>query len=157
MLNRFSALTVCLALTGTLFSPTVFSGAANSRLVNSSERLLAQGMSSPGSMAPRSRTRPIKFAPGAVSAIIKDSVLRGTRDIYLVGAQKGQVMTVKIASVEKNAVFDILAPANKTGQRITLKQEATSWVGKLPQSGEYQIVVGGTRGNAKYSLTVSIQ
>jgi small-conductance mechanosensitive channel len=61
-------------------------------------------------------------------------------------------MTVSITSVEKNAVFDIIAPNQKM-----IKQEATNWSAKLPTNGEYRIVVGGTRGNATYKLRVEIK
>jgi hypothetical protein len=157
MQKQLSAtLTTCLALSVLTLSVPIMADATNHP--NTLKERATQVTSSPAVLiAQRSRTRRIKFASGEVSAILKDSVIRGTRDIYVLDAQKGQVMTVKISSVEKNAVFDILAPASMTGQRIKLKQEATAWTGKLPESGDYQIVVGGTRGNAKYSLTVSIK
>jgi hypothetical protein len=94
----------------------------------------------------------VKFATGANSTTIKQSVIRGERDTYLLGAKQGQQMNLKITSVENNAVFDVIAPGGKT-----IKQEATTWSGKLPANGDYQIVVGGTRGNATYELTVTIK
>lgn len=103
-------------------------------------------------IAQQSRTQRIRFARGASSAVIEDAVVRGTRDIYLLGARAGQKMTVSITSVEKNAVFDIIAPNQKM-----LKQEATNWSAKLPTNGDYRIVVGGTRGNATYKLRVEIK
>lgn len=66
-------------------------------------------------------------------------------------------MVVKIASLENNAVFDVTTPANKAGQRRSLKRETVSWSGTLPQTGDYQIVVGTTRGNASYRLQVTIR
>ncbi len=101
---------------------------------------------------PGDRTIRVKFDRGASSKTVKDSVIRGTRDIYLLGANKGQQMNLNITSLEDNAVFDILSP---NGQ--TLQQEARNWSGKLPQNGDYQIVVGGTRGNATYELTTEIK
>ncbi|XGV94465.1 MAG: hypothetical protein ACAF41_17125 [Leptolyngbya sp. BL-A-14] len=117
--------------------------------------LIAQRPSS--LIAQRSRIQRVRFEPGADSATIKTSVVNGTRDLYLLGAQKGQVMTVRIVSLEDNAVFDIVAPPNDTGKRQTLKQEAFSWSSTLPESGDYQIVVGSTRGNASYRLQVTIR
>ncbi len=108
-------------------------------------------------LAQRSRTQRIWFKPGESSASIRTAVVRGTRDIYLLGAQKGQIMTVKIESLENNAVFDVQAPPNQSGQRRVLKQEALVWSGKLPDTGDYQIVVGTTRGNATYKLWVGIK
>jgi hypothetical protein len=114
-------------------------------------------LSNPVLLAQKSRTRRLRFAPGKDYAIVQDAVLRGTRDTYLLDAQKGQTMTVKIESVEGNAVFDVVTPPNRIGQRRTVKQEAVSWTSKLPESGDYQIVVGTTRGNASYRLKVVIQ
>lgn len=119
--------------------------------------LTASAVPQPVQMAQQSRVRRIRFAPGAVSATIEDAVVRGTRDTYLVGASQGQTMTIKIASLESNAVFELKAPPNKVGQRRTLKPEAIRWTGVLPQTGDYQIIVGGTRGNASYKLQVTIK
>lgn len=99
-----------------------------------------------------SRTRRIRFARGASSAVVEDAVVRGTRDIYLLGAREGQTMILNITSLEKNAVFDIQAPNGEL-----LKEEATSWRGVLPSSGDYSVIVGGTRGNASYKLDVTIR
>ncbi|AFY52784.1 hypothetical protein Riv7116_0176 [Rivularia sp. PCC 7116] len=98
------------------------------------------------------RTIRIKFDIGTSSKTVKDSVVRGTRDIYLLGANTGQQMNLNIASLEDNAVFDVISP---NGQ--ILQQETKNWSGKLPQNGDYQIVVGGTRGNATYELATEIK
>ncbi|MBV6627182.1 MAG: hypothetical protein KI793_30295 [Rivularia sp. (in: Bacteria)] len=100
---------------------------------------------------PGNRTIRINFDTGTSSKTVKDSVVRGTRDIYLLNANKGQQMNVNITSLEDNAVFDVISPNGKI-----LQQEAKSWSGKLPQKGDYKIVVGGTRGNASYELTTEI-
>ena len=94
----------------------------------------------------------INFDRGSTSKTIKNAVVRGTRDTYLVGAKKGQQMNLKITSLENNTVFDVISPNGKTLQR-----SATNWSGKLPKNGDYQVVVGGTRGNASYELTVEIK
>lgn len=111
----------------------------------------------PQVLAQKSRVQRVRFKAGESSTTIKDSVLNGTRDIYLLGAQKGQKMVLKIASLEDNAVFDVAAPPNKAGQRRMLRQKAVAWTGNLPESGEYQVIVGPTRGNASYRLQVSIK
>jgi hypothetical protein len=109
-------------------------------------------------LAQRSPTRVIRFKPGSNSAIVQNSVVRGDRDIYLLDAKKGQVMQVKITSLENNAVFDIATPVNPATQtRRVLKAGVVGWSGTLPQSGEYQVIVGGTRGNATYRLQVVIR
>ena len=103
------------------------------------------------------RTQQIQFAPGQDSATVKSSVVRGTRQTYLLGAKKGQRMMLKISSAEKNAVFDLMTPIGGLGERKTLKSEAVTWSNVLPESGEYAVVVGAIRGNATYQLEVTIR
>ena len=116
-----------------------------------------QGTSIPLQMAQRSRVQRVRFASGADSATIKTSVLNGTRDMYLLDAQQGQTMQVKITSLENNAVFDIVAPSHHAQPRRVLQQEVVTWSNVLPVTGDYQIVVGSTRGNASYRLEVTIR
>jgi hypothetical protein len=99
------------------------------------------------------RTRRVRFARGRTTTFIKDAVVRGTRDRYVLRAQAGQTLTVHITSLEDNAVFDVLMP----GGRRTLAQESNDWTGELPRSGDYTISVGGTRGNATYTLEITIR
>ena len=100
----------------------------------------------------------VRFARGAASTTIKGGVVRGDRDRYYVGAKRGQTMTVKITSAENNAVFQIYF----AGEQESLAgagdgDDAMKWSGQLPADNEYVIVVGGTRGNATYALTISIK
>jgi hypothetical protein len=109
--------------------------------------LLAQGVK-----------KKIQFQRGSSSATMKGAVVRGDSDRYYLGAKKGQTMSVKITSEEDNAVFQVYLP----GEEQTLSgagegDDAKDWSGDLPRDAEYVIVVGGTRGNATYSLTVSIE
>ncbi len=100
----------------------------------------------------------IKFKKGESSATIEGSVIRGERDTYLVGANKNQTMIVTIMSIEDNAVFQIVD--RETGYYLEGAGEiddAKQWEGTLPSDGEYKIVVGGTRGNAEYTLKVFIE
>jgi hypothetical protein len=93
----------------------------------------------------------IRFAPGKKSAVIENSLVRGSRDIYLINAKAGQTMKISITSLEKNAVFDLIAP-----NKDLIQGEITSKNLKLPTTGNYEIIVGGTRGNASYKLQVEI-
>jgi hypothetical protein len=102
-------------------------------------------------------TKRVRFARGRTTTALKNSVVRGTRDRYLVGARAGQKMTVSITSVERNAVFTIHAPSHDTLEGAGEMHDATSWSGNLPESGDYVIEVGGTRGNATYTLKVTVR
>jgi len=103
-------------------------------------------------------TKKVRFARGKSSTTIRGAVIRGDRDRYLISAKAGQTMTVKITALEKNAVFQIY----RSGEQESLSgagemDDATKWSGRLPADDEYVIVVGGTRGNASYTLTISIK
>lgn len=131
---------------------------------------LALAFSVAGNSLARDLTKEIRFATGADSATISNSVVRGDRDMYSITAKAGQTMTVAISAEEDNAVFQIYQPGAKFVKDdgvMELKGEflpqagdeddARSWRGKLPKSGKYWIVVGGTRGNASYRLKVAVK
>ena len=63
--------------------------------------------------AARDRTRRIRFESGRTTKVIKDAVVRGDRDRYILHARAGQTLIVHITSVENNAVFDIYRPGGK--------------------------------------------
>lgn len=112
----------------------------------------------------------IHFAKGSNSTLIENSVIRGERDQYSLTAKAGQKMEVNISAVERNAAFVIYRPGYRVGKDTdgfleikgaTLKgagefDDATVWKGLLPSSGNYLIVVGGTRGSASYKLKIKI-
>ncbi len=100
----------------------------------------------------------IKFKKGESSATIAGSVIRGEENSYVLNAGKNQKMVVVITSTEDNAVFRI----KDRSSRYYLDgageiDDAKNWEGILPSSGEYKIIVGGTRGNAEYTLKVFIE
>lgn len=116
--------------------------------------------------APALAQQEIRFARGASSAVLEGSVLRGERAAYTLSARAGQAMTLRIASPEDNAVFQLYAP----GARLTAQgvagtalpgaaegEDARSWQGRLPAGGAYLILVGATRGNAAYRLEVGVR
>lgn len=105
----------------------------------------------------------IRFQRGASSATIQHTVIRGERDRYTLGVGKGQYLSVKIESLEDNAVFDVYSPGANDSDEFDIKGvqlpgavEKKSFMTELPANGKYLIVVGGTRGNAEYKLTVSV-
>jgi len=114
---------------------------------------------SPVAVAPKAEngTKRISFDAGETSDTVSGSVLRGERAIYIVGAKSGQTMTVDIDSEEDNAVFQIKTPGGKFLDNAADGDDATAWDGTLPATGDYKIIVGGTRGNASFHMTVSIE
>lgn len=99
----------------------------------------------------------IKFKKGEYAATVQGGIARGESYEYLVGASKGQFMTVTIMSVEDNAVFYIID--NSTYQYLygATEEGTTRWEGVLPSSGDYKIVVGSNRGGSEYTLQVVIE
>lgn len=100
----------------------------------------------------------IKFKKGESSATVEGAVIRGESNSYLVGAKKNQYMVVTVMSIEDNAVFQIVDLS--TGYYLDGAGElddAKRWEGNLPSGGDYRIIVGGTRGNAEYTLKVFIE
>jgi hypothetical protein len=115
--------------------------------------------------------KPIFFATGSSSGTVGGHVVRATRDLYSLKATKGQIMTVTLTAPDDNAVFQIYEPDTAIGRDpdgiLEFKgqalraagdgDDATRWRGALPRTGTYIIVVGGTRGNARYSMDVKIE
>lgn len=105
----------------------------------------------------------VRFAKGTSGTVIEGGVIRGERDRYLLGAAKGQYLSIKIESPEDNAVVDIYSPGAQDADETDIKgsllpqgREVKSTTIQLPVSGQYMLVVGGTRGNAQYRLSVSV-
>lgn len=114
--------------------------------------------------------QPIRFARGATSAEVTGAVIRGERALYSVAARAGQHLSVRVTAVEDNAAFQIYQPGAKIERRdygldVSGKalpgagdgDDATRWAGALPESGTYLLVVGPTRGNATYRLSIAIR
>ena len=106
---------------------------------------------------PSGKTQRVRFARGRTTAILKGAVVRGTQDRYILGARAGQTMIVHATSREKNAVFTILGPDGTALEGTDEGLDATDWTGELPLSGDYSIWVSPTRGNATYTLEVTIR
>jgi hypothetical protein len=114
--------------------------------------------------------RKIEFAPGKSQVELRGAVVRGERAIYSVEAQEGQRMSLRVVAPEKNAVFQIFmpdpsgAPAARSGSKFsgeTLQgagegDDVARWSGTLPRSGTYLIVIGTTRGNATFRLSLAL-
>jgi hypothetical protein len=101
------------------------------------------------------RTKRVRFASGKSSITLKGAIVRGTADRYVVGARRGQMMSVKISSIERNANFTVYFAGEQ--ESLVGSDEATEWTGKLSDDNDYVIVVGSRRGNAAYTLTITIK
>ena len=96
-----------------------------------------------------------------ISTVRSNAVVRGDRDRYYFSAQGGQRISIAVASLEDNAVFQLLYKRGEAWVAVEGTQEGRDrrvWYGVLPSSdsNRYRIDVGGTRGNASYDLFVGI-
>lgn len=94
----------------------------------------------------------VQFESGSFGTTVVNAVVRGDRDVYVLRALAGQRLTLSIGSLENNAVFDVLSP----GKRL-LAEESKDADFSLPDTGDYKVIVGGTRGNASYTLNFMIR
>ena len=113
--------------------------------------------------------KPVYFATGSTRGTVGGRVMRGAFDLYSLKAAEGQILTVTLTVPDDNAVFQIYEPdlaiGRDAGGALEFKGTAlraasddpTRWSGRLPQSGPYVIVVGSTRGSARYSMDVKIE
>jgi hypothetical protein len=107
-------------------------------------------------------SRPLQFAQGASTAIVKGS-LAGDRTIdYKLRARAGQTMSVMLKTSNAANYFNVLPPGSK-GEAIFIGSTGgNEWTGALPVDGEYAIRVylmrSAARRNeaASYTLTVRI-
>lgn len=94
----------------------------------------------------------IRFASGASSGSVRQTVVRGDRDLYRLDASAGQFMEVQLTSTDDTAVFALQSPSG-----LILTREAPDLRTLLPETGSYRFCVGGTAGNATYTLNVFIE
>ena len=141
------------------------------RLIAFMLALLLGATAAVGAAEPVPTPKVIFFSTGSTRGSTGGHVLRGSRDLYSVKATKGQIMTVTITAPDDNAVFQIYEPGTEIGRdadgllQFTGKalahaddgDDATRWSERLPRTGTYLIVVGSTRGNARYSMDVKIE
>ena len=96
----------------------------------------------------------IEFARGTSGTTIEGAVLRGEYAVYLLEMSKGQTLTVDIASLEDNAAVSVYTP---DGHHISDNEDGVgSRSMVLPASGVYEVSVSSIRGNASFTLDVSV-
>ena len=74
-------------------------------------------------------------------------------DTYLVGARAGQVMTVQLTSPRTSVWFLVMSPKSTS----LIADNARSWTGTLPETGDYHIIVDADERGGTYSMTISIK
>lgn len=102
------------------------------------------------------RDQTIRFENGPLDFSIDGAVLSGERDRYTFNAANGEVLEVSVTSVENNTVFTILAPNGKPVRGTEEGKDIMKWSETLAEDGTYSVLVGPTRGNAAYTLKITI-
>jgi hypothetical protein len=100
--------------------------------------------------------QPIRFAVGPLDVDLNGAVISGERARYSLSMLAGETLDVQITSLEGNAVFSILGPDQIALPGTEEGKDTIQWAVPIPADGEYSILVGSTRGNATYTLKVSV-
>jgi hypothetical protein len=102
--------------------------------------------------ASQSPDRRIHFERGRTKAIVKGTTSSSTE--YVLGARAGQMTAVSVTSAGNNANFMM---TREDGEPLGSATPVTHWSGRLPSTGDYQIIVYSTGGVASYTLEVSVR
>lgn len=94
----------------------------------------------------------VRFARGRTTAVYKGSARVGQEVYYILGARRGQMMSVHLASADKHAGFQ-LYPIK--GQMLA--DGANDWKGELPETNDYMIVVSTSSRLANFTLEITIR
>jgi serine/threonine protein kinase len=95
------------------------------------------------------QVQPIRFAPGAISAVLQDRLQEYGEKFYVLKASQGQIMTV---TLEGAGVIMNLLKSNQQGIDAASYQ-TRSWTGQLPSDDHYLVQISGS---GAYSLDVAI-
>ena len=129
--------------------------------------ILALLLATASAAEPLPTPKPVYFATGSTRGTVGGRVTRGAFDLYSLTAAKGQILTVTFTVPDDNAVFQIYEPDLTIGRdadgavefkgTVLPSDDPTRWSGRLPQSGKYVILIGSTRGSARYSMDIKIE
>ncbi len=119
----------------------------------------AQSFASPKQSVNKSAGIPIQFRKGEQSSIVVGSLMRAEKRRYTLNARAQQKMTVKLTSPDNSAVVAIYLPSRRDALPLAdAINNATTWTGSLPESGNYLFVVSSKTGMpTDYSLEVEIK
>ena len=97
--------------------------------------------------------RRVQFKRGSSSATVKGKVSIALPDQYLLGARAGQTMSVQLTSPQKSVRFLVMSPISTS----LIADNARSWTGTLPETGDYHIIVDGDERGGTYTMTITIK
>lgn len=95
----------------------------------------------------------VVFEKGRTSAVIKNTIRKGTNHHYLLRARAGQTMIIHL--VAKQSGLTVYTP--NEGPAIEDADGVMDWEGTLPETGEYTIEVATDARIAPYTLEITIR
>jgi hypothetical protein len=96
----------------------------------------------------------IQIPAGQSSVTVNGAIARGDgAKAYSLSARKGQVLALSAFSPGNAAVFEL---QTSTGRTIS-DRDVQNLTTVLPETGTYRVIVGASRGNASFSLQVTIK
>ena len=115
----------------------------------------------------------ITFAPGSTLSTVNGQMVLGGHDLYYVTARAGQTLLAFVSS-EAEMTFEVYEPdtiiAKAAGGKLMIRgktlpnagvdDHAKAWVGAIPRSGSYLLVLAMPENGpvvSPFSLTVSLQ
>jgi hypothetical protein len=105
----------------------------------------------------------VRFPAGRTTVILKGRTTGGPSESggmnpvsYVLRARKGQTMTLHLTSARKNAVLGLYAPGMDL---VEGAQNGADWSGKLPKTGNYEIIVfpEDEKTNTTFTLEITIR
>ncbi len=98
----------------------------------------------------------IKFAPGAISAVVSGNVGNNDRVCYILAARKNQLMTVQVSSPANVVNFSLVGADGSPLKRI--ENGPPFYSVRLPLTEDYTVCVGAPAGTPStyYALVVTI-
>ncbi|HVU14707.1 MAG TPA: hypothetical protein VHD90_25700 [Phototrophicaceae bacterium] len=98
----------------------------------------------------------IQFAPGGTSAQVNGQISATCVDTYVLNAQAGQYMQLRVSSPANNVYLTLVSPGGSPLARA--QNGAQTFNGNLPESGDYTIQISAPAGTAltSYLLTVAV-
>ena len=117
--------------------------------------LLPTQTSPPAAATPTPASRRLEFSSGATSAVVQGHLAAGGVDQYVLRAQGGQVMTASVDPADGGVVLEIYGLED---DQEVLRRDGrqTAWQATLPTTQDYALNVVAIKGDAPYTLQVTI-
>lgn len=99
---------------------------------------------------PSIQSRRVSFPTGSNSIRVANNVSKGQIKRYIINAQEGQILTVRVLESQRPVAFDVLMPG---GELFADAAGLQSWQSFLPVGGDYSIDVKGDQ-FAEFTLEI---